>query len=57
MSEEMCRHCGESPAVTLRIPKDNPDLDGNGVGWSETAEILDDEDLGDDSNFYVITGY
>lgn len=53
-SETMCSHCGEAPAVTLRIAKEEPDLDGNGVAWSETQAILDDNDTQEDNDFYVI---
>jgi hypothetical protein len=42
--ENMCSHCGEQPAVTLKITKHDPDLDGLGVGWPETLAVLEDND-------------
>jgi hypothetical protein len=56
-TEKMCAHCGETPAVTLRIAKEDPDLDGMGVGWHETLKVLEDNDIGDDPDFYVINRY
>jgi len=56
--EKMCSHCGENPAVTLKITKQDPDLDGLGVGCYETLEVLQDNDISDDdSDFYLVTGY
>jgi hypothetical protein len=56
-TEEMCSHCGEHPATTLKITKHDPDLDGLGVGWPETIEVLEDNDIGEDPDFYFVTGY
>jgi hypothetical protein len=57
MSTKMCSHCGETPAVTLRITKHDPDLDGLGVGWPETLAILENGDEDEDPDYYVITGF
>lgn len=54
---KMCSHCGESPALTLKITKHDPDLDGLGVGWPETLDVLVDNDIGDDPDFYFVTGF
>ena len=53
----MCSYCGEQPAVTLNITKHDPDLDGLGVGWPGTLAVLEDNDIGDDPDFYIITSY
>lgn len=55
--EKMCSHCEESPAIELRIDKENPDLDGMGVGWAETLEVMEDSDIGDDPKFYTINDF
>ncbi|MBZ5613240.1 MAG: hypothetical protein LAO23_04455 [Acidobacteriia bacterium] len=56
-AKEMCSHCGESPALTLKITKHDPDLEGLGVGWPETLDVLEDNDIGDDPDFYFVTGF
>lgn len=54
---KMCSHCGEYEAVTLKLSKQDPDLDGMGVGWSETEDVLEDNDVGDDKDFYIIKNF
>ena len=53
----MCSHCGAAPATTLKINKENPDLDGYDVGCPETQELLEENDIGNNPNFYVIEDY
>lgn len=57
MSEKMCSHCGESEALTLKFDKEDPDLDGMGVGWPETLEILSEHDTGEDPVVYTVEDF
>ena len=54
---KVCSHCNEYPAVTLKLCKEDPDLDGMGVGWPETVDVLEDNDVGDDKDFYIIRNF
>ena len=61
MKYKFCRMCDE-PATVLKLNKQavengDEDLDGMGVGWSETLELIMDLDTGEDEENYTIEGY
>jgi len=54
-------HCQVSTGLTIRdtvqLERENPDLDGMGVGWPETLAILENNDIGEDENYYIIDDF
>jgi hypothetical protein len=53
----MCDHCKGEVAIRLRISKDDPELDGLGVGWPETVEVLEGNDRGMEQDYYTIDNF
>jgi hypothetical protein len=57
-----CAHCGEYPAVTLRLNKaavenGEESLDGLGIGWSETLDVIEDHDTGESEDEYTLEDF
>lgn len=68
MSEKMCKHCGEEPMVDLKfsqraVENGDEDLNGMGIGWAETGELLLEWDWNrpdnqpEDDDTFTVEGY
>ncbi len=66
--EQMCKRCGEYPAVVLTFSQravENGDesLGGMGIGWSETQELILEwswnrpDDQPDEDDTFTVEGY
>ena len=61
--DNVCQHCGDSPAVEIRFNKQavntgDDDLGGWGFRWSETYDIVYEHDTSDDDEpEYVVKDY
>ena len=59
--EDLCRFCGEAPAVELtfkraEVENGDEELGGFGMGWPETAELILDNAISEtnDSETFVL---